>query len=47
MSLLEVANLTKSFSTRRDFLGRRTGWTHAVKDVSFTPRRRGMPGRGR
>lgn len=35
MSLLEVANLTKSFSTRRDFLGRRTGWTHAVKDVSF------------
>ncbi len=36
MSLLEVANLTKSFSTRRDFLGRRTGWTHAVKDVSFT-----------
>ena len=36
MSLLEVTNLTKSFSTRRDFLGRKTGWTHAVKDVSFT-----------
>ncbi|WP_430334481.1 ATP-binding cassette domain-containing protein [Rhodococcus sp. ACT016] len=36
MSLLEVTNLTKSFSTRRDFLGRRTGWTHAVRDVSFT-----------
>ncbi|MEE2034175.1 ATP-binding cassette domain-containing protein [Rhodococcus chondri] len=36
MSLLEVANLSKSFSTRRDFLGRRTGWTHAVHDVSFT-----------
>lgn len=36
MSLLEVTNLTKSFSTRRDFLGRKTGWTHAVQDVSFT-----------
>ena len=36
MSLLEVTNLTKSFSTRRDFLGRKTGWTHAVRDVSFT-----------
>ncbi|GAA4482087.1 hypothetical protein GCM10023094_31300 [Rhodococcus olei] len=36
MSLLEVSNLSKSFSTRRDLLGRRTGWTHAVRDVSFT-----------
>lgn len=36
MSLLEVENLTKSFATRRDVLGRKTGWTHAVRDVSFT-----------
>ncbi|WP_226437888.1 ATP-binding cassette domain-containing protein [Rhodococcus yananensis] len=36
MSLLDVRNLTKSFATGRDLLGRRTGWTHAVKDVSFT-----------
>lgn len=36
MSLLEVTNLTKSFHTGRDFLGRRITPTHAVKDVSFT-----------
>lgn len=36
MSLLDVRNLTKSFPTRRNLLGRRTGWTHAVSDVSFT-----------
>ncbi|WP_051265502.1 ATP-binding cassette domain-containing protein [Nakamurella lactea] len=36
MSLLEVKDVTKSFSTKRDFLGRRIGWTHAVKGVSFT-----------
>ncbi|MGN5237204.1 MULTISPECIES: ATP-binding cassette domain-containing protein [unclassified Rhodococcus (in: high G+C Gram-positive bacteria)] len=36
MSLLEVTNLTKSFPTGRNLLGRRTGWTHAVRDVSFT-----------
>ena len=35
-SLLEVTDVAKSFSTKRDFLGRRTGWTHAVKGVSFT-----------
>ncbi|WP_433087122.1 ATP-binding cassette domain-containing protein [Dactylosporangium sp. CA-052675] len=36
MSLLEVENLTKSFSSGRDWLGRRTKWSHAVKGVSFT-----------
>ncbi|GAA0727449.1 ABC transporter ATP-binding protein [Dactylosporangium roseum] len=36
MSLLEVKNLTKSFSSGRDWLGRRTKWSHAVKGVSFT-----------
>lgn len=36
MSLLEVSDISKSFSTRRDFIGRRAGWTHAVQDVSFT-----------
>jgi len=36
MSLLEVADISKSFSTGRDFFGRRTHWTHAVQDVSFT-----------
>ncbi|GAB3838291.1 ATP-binding cassette domain-containing protein [Dactylosporangium cerinum] len=36
MSLLEVTNLTKSFSSGRDWLGRRTKWSHAVKGVSFT-----------
>ncbi|MGC4992329.1 ATP-binding cassette domain-containing protein [Nocardia salmonicida] len=36
MSLLEVSGISKSFSTGRDFLGRRSGWTHAVQDVSFT-----------
>lgn len=36
MSLLEVANISKSFSAGRDLLGRRTKWTHAVQDVSFT-----------
>ncbi|WP_137723080.1 ATP-binding cassette domain-containing protein [Prescottella subtropica] len=36
MTLLDVTGLSKSFSTRRDVLGRRTGWTHAVRDVSFT-----------
>ncbi|MCJ0902859.1 ATP-binding cassette domain-containing protein [Rhodococcus sp. ARC_M6] len=36
MSLLEVSNVSKSFSSGRDFLGRRTKWSHAVKDVSFT-----------
>ncbi len=36
MSLLEVRNLTKSFSSGRDWLGRRTKWSHAVKGVSFT-----------
>ncbi len=35
MSLLEVRNLTKSFSSGRDWLGRRTKWSHAVKGVSF------------
>lgn len=34
--LLEVDAVSKSFSTGRDVLGRRTGWTHAVKGVSFT-----------
>ncbi|MBC8991730.1 ABC transporter ATP-binding protein [Micromonospora chalcea] len=36
MSLLEVENLTKSFSAGRDWLGRRTKWLNAVKGVSFT-----------
>ncbi|MEU6073790.1 ATP-binding cassette domain-containing protein [Micromonospora sp. NPDC047074] len=36
MSLLEVEGLTKSFSSGRDWLGRRTKWSHAVKGVSFT-----------
>lgn len=36
MSLLEVRNLTKSFSSGRDWLGRRTKWSHAVKGVSFS-----------
>ncbi|MEU7761801.1 MULTISPECIES: ATP-binding cassette domain-containing protein [Micromonospora] len=36
MSLLEVENLTKSFSAGRDWLGRRTKWLDAVKGVSFT-----------
>ncbi|MEV5647299.1 ATP-binding cassette domain-containing protein [Nocardia sp. NPDC052254] len=36
MSLLEVAGLSKSFPAGRDLLGRRTRWTHAVHDVSFT-----------
>ncbi|MBQ1040964.1 ABC transporter ATP-binding protein [Micromonospora sp. C32] len=36
MSLLEVENLTKSFSSGRDWLGRRTKLVHAVKGVSFT-----------
>ncbi|MEU4565426.1 ATP-binding cassette domain-containing protein [Micromonospora sp. NPDC023956] len=36
MSLLEVDGLTKSFSSGRDWLGRRTKWSHAVKGVSFT-----------
>ncbi len=36
MALLEVSGLSKSFSSGRDWLGRRTKWTHAVKDVSFT-----------
>jgi peptide/nickel transport system ATP-binding protein/oligopeptide transport system ATP-binding protein len=36
MSLLEVSGISKSFSAGRDFLGRRTRWVHAVKDVSFT-----------
>ena len=36
MSLLEVSGLAKSFATGRDLLGRRKGWVHAVKDVSFT-----------
>lgn len=35
MSLLEVRDLTKSFSSGRDWLGRRTKWSHAVKGVSF------------
>lgn len=35
MALLEVSGLSKSFSSGRNLLGRRTGWTHAVKDVSF------------
>ncbi|NKY54347.1 ATP-binding cassette domain-containing protein [Nocardia vermiculata] len=36
MSLLEVSDISKSFSTGRDLLGRRNRWTHAVRDVSFT-----------
>lgn len=36
MNLLEVENLAKSFSSGRDWLGRRTKWSHAVKGVSFT-----------
>ncbi|MEU1981813.1 ATP-binding cassette domain-containing protein [Nocardia sp. NPDC019395] len=36
MSLLEVSDISKSFSTGRDIIGRRTGWTHAVRNVSFT-----------
>lgn len=36
MSLLEVSNISKSFSSGRDFLGRRTKWSHAVQDVSFS-----------
>jgi ABC-type glutathione transport system ATPase component len=36
MSLLEASGLSKSFSSGRDLLGRRTRWTHAVRDVSFT-----------
>lgn len=36
MSLLEVKNVSKSFASGRDFLGRRTKWSHAVKDVSFS-----------
>lgn len=36
MTLLEVANLSKTFFTGRDFLGRRSAPSHAVKDVSFT-----------
>ncbi|WP_280415161.1 ATP-binding cassette domain-containing protein [Nocardia carnea] len=35
MSLLEVSDISKSFPTGRDFLGRRSGWTHAVQNVSF------------
>jgi ABC-type glutathione transport system ATPase component len=35
MSLLEVSGISKSFSAGRDFLGRRTRWVHAVKDVTF------------
>jgi ABC-type glutathione transport system ATPase component len=35
MALLEVSGLSKSFSSGRDFLGRRTRWSHAVNDVSF------------
>jgi ABC-type glutathione transport system ATPase component len=36
MPLLEVSGLSKSFSSGRDLLGRRTRWSHAVKDVSFS-----------
>jgi len=36
MSMLELENLTKSFSAGRDWLGRRTKWLNAVKGVSFT-----------
>lgn len=36
MGLLDVDNLTKSFSSGRDWLGRKTQWSHAVKGVSFT-----------
>ena len=36
MSLLEVSNVSKSFSSGRDLLGRKTRWSHAVQDVSFT-----------
>jgi peptide/nickel transport system ATP-binding protein/oligopeptide transport system ATP-binding protein len=39
MALLEVAGISKSFSSGRDLLGRRTRWVHAVQDVSFTVER--------
>ena len=35
MSLLEVEGLGKQFATSRNVLGRPTGWTDAVRDVSF------------
>lgn len=36
MSLLEVSNVSKTFYSGRDFLGRRTRPSQAVSDVSFT-----------
>ncbi|WP_127783182.1 ATP-binding cassette domain-containing protein [Rhodococcus sp. X156] len=36
MSLLEVRNVSKSFSSGRDLLGRKSRWSHAVQDVSFS-----------
>lgn len=36
---LEATNLSKSFVTRRDLIGRPTSWVDAVKDVSVTVRR--------
>jgi ABC-type glutathione transport system ATPase component len=36
VSLLEVSGLTKRFATSRNIIGRPTGWTTAVDDVSFS-----------
>ncbi len=34
--MLSVQNLSKTFATRRDLLGRRRDLVHAVKDISFS-----------